>query len=482
MSKDSPENYALFPLELLERPSQERLDFFAGKLISHPYIERVRDEVIWAIEDSTPGSIILCCGAPGVGKTTVMKDVANKLIEQSRSELEADPGRLAVASIRIRSPQTGNFDWKKHYFKPLLISMEEPLVDKKIDMSPWAPHHRENLRLIANRRADGEEYRGAVEDALRYRRPKAVLIDDAQHAGIIGSGRSLLVQTNTFKSMADQTGVTHVLYGTYELLPFRNMNGQLSRRSVDIHFSRYRASDIDEREHFVNALNTFERCLPLKEPPNLVDDWEFFYEHSLGCIGVLKDWLTRSYSLALRTNAETITREHLEARALSISQLNQMLTELTGGEDELEESVEKRQSLRSKLKLDEEPRSKIPQIKHPVSWRRNRMLMGIFREGAADVEAVPLADEILRGIRSERKRHEGELYPLTGRIFPFGRCDAIASAAQPFIPSRTYWHRYTVDREPDQLCLSLSQISSRVIRLTIRIYLSSGNGEEVPLV
>jgi hypothetical protein len=153
----------LFPRDLLEKPVRERVEFFRAKVIGHPYIKEVRDRILWAIEDSAPGSLIICCGPPGVGKTTVIKEIVVELTKGRLTELEQDPGLLAVASLHLIAPQTGNFDWKKHYFKPLLVSVEEPLVDKKIAMSPWAPHHRANMRLIANRRTDGELYREAVE-------------------------------------------------------------------------------------------------------------------------------------------------------------------------------------------------------------------------------------------------------------------------------------------------------------------------------
>lgn len=348
----------LFPQELLEKPLGERLEFFRGKIIGHPYIKSVRDEILWAIEDSAPGSLIICCGPPGVGKTTVLKDVEAELIKRRFIELEQDPGLLAVASLHLKSPQTGNFDWKKHYFKPLLVAMEEPLVDKKIDMSPWVPHHAANMRLIASKKADCDAYRDAVEDTLHHRKPTAVLLDDAQHAGVISSGRKQLDQTNTFKSVADRTGVTHVLFATYEFVPFRNLNGQMSRRSIDIHFPRYRANDKPELNLFINALFTFLKWLPLKTMPDFVradgtcPDWDYFYEHSLGCIGVLKDWITRAYSLALREGAASLTFEHLDRRTLSVAALTKLLSEITSGEKELDESTEARMLLRADLGLE----------------------------------------------------------------------------------------------------------------------------------
>jgi hypothetical protein len=249
----------LFPRELLEKPRRERVNFFREKIIGHPNIKSVREEILCAVEDSAPGSIIICTGPAGVGKTTVMEDVKKAITKLRRVELERDPGRLAVASLRLKSPQTGNFDFKKHFFKPLLVSMEEPLVDKKIDMSPWAPHHRENIRLIASKRAEGEEYRDAVEEAILHRKPTAILVDDAQHFGVLASGRKLIDQTNTLKSFVDRTGVILVLFCTYEFLNLRNQNGQVSRRSTDIHFRRYRATIKAELDYFISAFSVQDK-------------------------------------------------------------------------------------------------------------------------------------------------------------------------------------------------------------------------------
>jgi energy-coupling factor transporter ATP-binding protein EcfA2 len=349
----------LFPPELLGRPCRERVKFFREKIIKHPEIERVCEEILCAVEDVTPGSLVICCGPPGVGKSTVSKKVEEVLTERRRGELENDPGALAVASMRLKSPQNGNFDWKKHYFKPLLVATEEPLVDKKIDMSPWAPHHASSMRILASPRADCDALRDACDVMLEHRKPTAVLIDDAQHAGVISSGRRQVDQTNTFKSMAEITKVTHVLFATYEFVSFRNLNGQVSRRSTDIHFLRYRAHYRQERDALINVIYTFQRWLALEHMPVFVKpdstcpDWDYFYEHSLGCVGVLKDWLTRAYSLALREGAKTLTFDHLDRRALSVSARTQLLAEITGGEDELEDSVEKRRLLRVNLKLEE---------------------------------------------------------------------------------------------------------------------------------
>jgi len=99
------------------------------------------------------------------------------------------------------------------------------------------------------------ELRQALEQALRHRRPAAVLIDEAQHLTKIASGAPSSDQLDCLKSLASLTGCVHVLIGTYELLPCRNLSAQLSRRSLDIHFRRYRIDNPDDVVAFQRVIS-----------------------------------------------------------------------------------------------------------------------------------------------------------------------------------------------------------------------------------
>ncbi len=186
------------------------------------------------------------------------------------------------------------------------------------------------------------------------------MIDEAQHLAKMASGRRLLDQLDVIKSLASQTRTVHVLFGTYDLLAFRNLNGQLSRRSVDIHFARYHAELADERQAFISVVRSFARQLPLPILPDLVSEWEFLYERSLGCVGVLKQWLARSLSAALRSGESTLTRRNLESQALSVSQVEKILSEVSEGELRLKVSEDARSRLREKLGLAPRENSRQP--------------------------------------------------------------------------------------------------------------------------
>src|SRR6266700_5627552 len=124
----------------------------------------------------------------------------------------------------------------------------------------------------------------------------------------------------TVTDLFDESGLylTYILVGTYDLLVFRNLSAQLSRRSIDIHFSRYRATNEADMRAFKSVLWSFQRNVPLEEEPDLLQHWKYCYERTIGCVGVLKDWLTRALAEAMEKGEKTLSRALLEEHALSV--------------------------------------------------------------------------------------------------------------------------------------------------------------------
>ena len=199
--------------------------------------------------------------------------------------------------------------------------------------------------------ASAAQLRQAVESAVQHRRPAAILIDEAQHLTRMASGRRLADQLEVIKSLANCTRTVHVLLGTYDLLTFRHLNGQLCRRSCDIHFRRYSAESQDDVRVFKNTVLTFQRQLPLDEQPDLLSFWELLYERSVGCIGILKEWLDRALIAALREGSKTLTGRHLEATAFSADRCEKIAVEAHEGERQLLSADQDRPRLRELLGL-----------------------------------------------------------------------------------------------------------------------------------
>jgi hypothetical protein len=163
-------------------------------------------------------------------------------------------------------------------------------------------------------------------------------IDEAQHLAKLTSGRRLQDQMDALKSLANRSHTLLVLIGTYELLSFHQLSGQLSRRSFELHFPRYGTS-AGELKAFQSAIYAFQCQLPLIKAPELSRHWEYIYARSVGCIGILKDWLIRSLSEAYDRGEKTITLKLLQECAMSIGQCEQMAIEAREGEERIREGT-----------------------------------------------------------------------------------------------------------------------------------------------
>ena len=120
---------------------------------------------------------------------------------------------------------------------------------------------------------------------------------------------------------------------------------------MDVHFPRYRAESAADRKTFISVLNSFAQQLPIADPPDLARDWEFLYERSVGCVGVLKQWLIRALSVALRAGEATLSRRNLESQAPSVPQADKIISEASEGEMRLMDTNEAVLRLREQLGL-----------------------------------------------------------------------------------------------------------------------------------
>jgi DNA transposition AAA+ family ATPase len=316
-----------FPRELLSQSIEARLEYFEKKVIAHPFLKTAYDTLLRTIRHPAGSSLIWVYGPTGVGKTTLLKRIVKQLYEEAIKEMERDPGYIPIMSVGLQDISAERvFDWKDYYIC-LLLALHEPLIDEKI------AYDFPLTRLKSLRAARSlPEYRRVAKNCLQNRHLNAVFIDEAQHFKKVASGQRLLDQMDNIKALAETTGIPHVLIGTYGLLDLTNLSGQLSRRSNHIHLPRYHCEKQKDLEAFQNMLMMFQRHLPLPIEPNLVDNYQYFYEGSVGCIGVLKDWLHRALGEALENNAKTLSMKCVKNHEQSFPELMNMVREINEGE------------------------------------------------------------------------------------------------------------------------------------------------------
>jgi DNA transposition AAA+ family ATPase len=328
----------LFPRDLLKEDTATKRNFFKEVRVLHPIMDDVLRRLRNAIEDADRDSMIYLYGSTGVGKTTVEGQIEKELTEQLLPELEKDRSRMSVVRTRLKAPSPpAYFSWTDNFAR-LLDAADEPLVRRKIH--PDEIKSDDGKRRITSRQTSSPKaLQLAYEKLLEHRRPIAVLLDEAQ-VMVSSSATRLTHQLDVIKSVAADTGVPHVLFGTYALLEVRNLDGQVARRSTDIHFRRYSNTGADYQS-FVNVVGTLAQAMPFEKVPDLMSFVGFLHEKSAGCIGLLQPWLYRAYSEALRKRAETVTMEDLQDSALGEAALAVIFDEISNGENAMQEGIDK---------------------------------------------------------------------------------------------------------------------------------------------
>lgn len=346
-----------FPHELLEKSKEERFTYFKEYVTEHPLLDDVLAKLMRAIALAKSGQLIFVFGPTGVGKTTLIQSLNKKLIEKYLDEMKRDKTFIPVISVEAPMPIVGNFNWID-LFSDILEQINEVSKDLQfLGKSKSAVDEERKNFFEKFGYSRHSRLRFTVEKSLEARKSKVIIIDEAQHLAVLASARKLLDQPNTVKSIANRTETVHILFGSYDLLLLNNLNGQLSRRTEDIHFSRYDYGDKKDIKSFKNILWTFQNHLPVKQTPNLLGVWEYLYERSLGCVGILKEWLDRAFKLMLDNNDEELTVQHLEATALSESKCITIVNEIITAEEKLSKTFEGKDSLKDILMRDKETKA-----------------------------------------------------------------------------------------------------------------------------
>ena len=307
---------------------------FKAKMVVHPILRAVRSQLLEEIRTRSDQPISAVVGPTGVGKTTLSESIEKEILLEEHERMRAEAGYVPIVRVEVAAPEMSRFDWVGFY-KDALEKLKEPMIERKgTDV------------LVRGPGKSLSDLRRAVVNSLHYRKTLGMLTDEAQHLTRVPHGKHLKDQMETIKSLASLSGVKILLIGTYELLDMLSLNGQLARRTGVTHFRRYRYESGEDIRAFQNILGMFQNRLPLPVEPALIDQAELIYLRTLGCVGALKDLLTRALRRALNANEAKLTTAHLQASAHPAASLKRMAEEIQEGESRLAEEVDAERIIR----------------------------------------------------------------------------------------------------------------------------------------
>ncbi|MBO0794473.1 MAG: TniB family NTP-binding protein, partial [Ktedonobacteraceae bacterium] len=324
--------------------------------IKHAALKKMDDMLMNAIDEHTSYSILALYGPSGVGKSTVMK----RIVERRRAEAP-DPARVPVVMVQASPEDVGSAARLDFYRQVLQQLRGHVAVRDRILNLPLA-----NVR--AKKSTDPAEWlemRDAVLYALDLLKVQAVCIDEAQHLMQADAAQKPSIQLDWLKSLTNQSQLLYILVGNFSLYDFCHLNGQLARRVREEQFCRYHLGSQADAVEFTSALKVLLEQVPLQvNIPEMLMHWKWFGEWSIGCIGILSDWVVETASTLCRAGETVLALEALAKHALKPAQRLKLETEACTGEFKIEEA--KKESERELQRLLGKP-STVPMsaLPHP---------------------------------------------------------------------------------------------------------------------
>lgn len=89
------------------QPWSTRIQAFQSFTMAHPHLIAARDQLMNAIHEVPPNSLILVLGPTGVGKTTLRTKIEQLLASELLPTLQDDRGRFPVVSVECIAPESG---------------------------------------------------------------------------------------------------------------------------------------------------------------------------------------------------------------------------------------------------------------------------------------------------------------------------------------------------------------------------------------
>ncbi|VAW65874.1 hypothetical protein MNBD_GAMMA11-3449 [hydrothermal vent metagenome] len=276
---------------------------------------------------SQPGDVVCITGPSRAGKSRLIEEL-RKLLSAGVNYKQTGLIPVVVVEAANTGPH-GSFSTKA-LTQRMIDAVKHPIFSLQGD------DLYDSLVYQKLNRATEGELRFALERAFVARQTRYLFIDEAQHAKYAysrsESGHAVI---DSWKCLAQTSELVLVVVGAYPILEVLQNSPHLLGRKHQVHLPRYHYNESD-MEAFYWILAHYDRVVTLHAKLKTLQDCaQLLYDGSLGCIGLLRGWLTRASAISAMYNTG-VTREILKDTRISKSDLNEILKEIIIGEKNLD--------------------------------------------------------------------------------------------------------------------------------------------------
>jgi len=304
---------------------------FLQKEILHQQYRDACFQLETFIRSGKPGELMALVGPTKIGKSRALQKVVRALILEEREKLEQDASYAPI--LLLEAPAA--LDRKEYLHDWLYRALQglmEPLIEFRADRSAQAS-------ALTGLRASEQAMRRGLENALRSRQTHTIIIDQAQRM-ILPEHKhrrrlhSILEVTH---SIAEMAGCRLLLCGTYDIWDHIKANDVLASRCTLAHFHRYDvARNEEDYRIWCDTLFTIQSLLPAAFHKGWNENARLLLEGSLGCVGLLIDWLARASQQKMAGRASLSFSQCLERTMLPLGLRETLMHQILAGEKLLE--------------------------------------------------------------------------------------------------------------------------------------------------
>lgn len=280
-----------------------------------------------------PGEVVCVAGPSRVGKTKLIVEVEKIVAGQ-----DGKTGTKPIVSILTRNASHNGYFDTKTFNGIFLDKLEHPVY-------AYSHLSLEDAARVQARydRTPVKTVDTAIKLAIKCREVKYLVVDEAQHVKYAKGGEKVATAImDSWKGLAQETGVVLVLVGTYDLLNVISLSTHMIGRKLQVHFPPYRQTK-EDIERFEQVLETYSDILSAGGLRQNLRQWnELLYYGTLGCVGRLSIWLRAAIVGMDAAGRGLLDHDLLIKHMSSEYELELLRQEIKDGEDYFLRKEEKR--------------------------------------------------------------------------------------------------------------------------------------------